>query len=122
MCTALGHARAHTVVSCARTPQVMQLTWTGATQLVCCVAAHPAPVLAGALADGLLLLRANPVGAPACPPCACLHACLCARLPPAHAPSITRPLARGCAPASVLACPAAPRPHGGTPTHPPACC
>jgi hypothetical protein len=38
----------------------MQLTWTGETHLIASVAAHPTPVLAGALADSLLLLRASP--------------------------------------------------------------
>ncbi len=40
--------------------QVMQLTWTGETHHVASVAAFPTPVLAGALADSLLLLRPNP--------------------------------------------------------------
>lgn len=41
--------------------QVMQLTWTGGVRHVCSVAAHPPAVLAGALADSLLLLRPNAV-------------------------------------------------------------
>jgi hypothetical protein len=39
--------------------QVMQLTWTGQTQHMASVAANPPPLLAGALADSLLLVRAN---------------------------------------------------------------
>jgi hypothetical protein len=39
--------------------QVMQLTWTGQTQLMASVAANPPPLLAGALADSLLLVRPN---------------------------------------------------------------
>lgn len=35
----------------------MQLTWTGETHHVASVAPQPAPILAGALADSLLLLR-----------------------------------------------------------------
>jgi hypothetical protein len=35
----------------------MQLTWTGESHHVASVAAHPTPILAGALADSLLLLR-----------------------------------------------------------------
>jgi hypothetical protein len=37
----------------------MQLTWTGQTQHMASVAANPPPLLAGALADSLLLVRAN---------------------------------------------------------------
>eukprot|EP00879_Flechtneria_rotunda_P017296 GHRR01018118.1.p1 GENE.GHRR01018118.1~~GHRR01018118.1.p1 ORF type:complete len:1217 (+),score=567.02 GHRR01018118.1:272-3922(+) len=40
--------------------QVLQLTWTGQTQHMASVAAQPAVLLAGALADSLLLLRHNP--------------------------------------------------------------
>lgn len=39
--------------------QVMQLTWTGQTQHMASVAANPPPLLAGALADSLLLVRTN---------------------------------------------------------------
>lgn len=38
----------------------MQLTWTGEVQHVASVAPHPQPLLAGALADSLLLLRSDP--------------------------------------------------------------
>ena len=41
------------------TLQVMQLTWTGETQHVASVAHSPTPLLVGALADSLLLLRTN---------------------------------------------------------------
>lgn len=37
----------------------MQLTWTGQTQHMASVAANPPPLLAGALPDSLLLVRAN---------------------------------------------------------------
>lgn len=37
----------------------MQLTWTGQTQHMASVAANPPPLLAGALADSLLLVRHN---------------------------------------------------------------
>lgn len=37
----------------------MQLTWTGQTQHMASVAANPPPLLAGALADSLLLVRSN---------------------------------------------------------------
>lgn len=35
----------------------MMLTWTGQTVHLCSVAAYPTPILAGVLADTLLLLR-----------------------------------------------------------------
>lgn len=51
----------HAALAIARCTQVMQLTWTGQTQHVASVASQPPPLLAGALADSLLLVRADPI-------------------------------------------------------------
>lgn len=42
--------------------QVMQMTWTGTINHICSVASYPMPLLAGATADSLLLLRPTAPG------------------------------------------------------------
>jgi hypothetical protein len=54
------HVRQMPCLTCSGL-QVMQLTWTGQSQHMASVANQPPALLAGALADSLLLVRQNPV-------------------------------------------------------------